>query len=293
MSILTEPKVKIIDPEMRKLVNQNETMLCVGSSFDFTEGPVWMKKEQCLIFSDINANTIYSWSSNHGLSEWRKPSNNANGNTTDKQGRLITCEHTSRRVTRTERDGKITILAQTYQGKRLNSPNDVVVKGDGTIWFTDPPYGIEPGMQEQPVNYVFRLNPGKENPVPVIENFSRPNGLCFSPDEKFLYIGDSDTEIHHVRRFVVLNNNTIKEEGIFAVIDPGVPDGMRVDSEGHLFCSAGDGIQVFNADGKLLGKILTSQAASNCTFGGSHLKELFITATKSVWRVSLLVSGNC
>jgi len=293
MSILAEPKVKIIDPEMRKLVNQNKAMLCIGSSFGFTEGPVWMKKEQCLIFSDINANTIYSWSPEHGLSEWRKPSNNANGNTTDKQGRLITCEHTSRRVTRTERDGKITILTQIYQGKRLNSPNDVVVKGDGTIWFTDPPYGIEPEMQEQPANYVFRLDPGREEPVPVVENFSRPNGLCFSPDEKFLYIGDSDTEIHHVRRFVVLDNNTIKEEGIFAVINPGVPDGMRVDSQGHLFCSAGDGIQVFNTNGKLLGKILTPQTASNCTFGGSDFKELFITATKSVWKTSLLVVGNC
>lgn len=291
MSILAEPKVEIIDPGMRKLVNQKKGVLCIGSSFQFTEGPVWMKKEQRLVFSDISANTIYCWPCGQGFSEWRKPSNNANGNTTDRKGRLITCEHASRRVTRTERDGKITILTQSYQGKRLNSPNDVVVKRDGTIWFTDPPYGIKPGMQQQPANYVFRLDPGRKEPVPVIENFSRPNGLCFSPDEKFLYIGDSDVQIHHVRRFAVLDNNTLKEEGIFAVINPGVPDGMRVDSEGDLFCSAGDGIQVFNTNGKLLGKILTPQTASNCAFGDFGLKELFITAIKSVWRVSLLVAG--
>jgi len=292
MTILTEPEVEIIDPEMKKLVDQNKAVFCVGDNFQFTEGPVWLKRNQCLLFSDINANTIYSWSSDHGLSEWRKPSNNANGNTTDNEGRLITCEHTARRVTRTEKDGKITILTQTYQGKHLNSPNDVVVKRDGTIWFTDPPYGIKPEMQEQSANYVFRLDPKRKEPVPVIENFSRPNGLCFSPDEKFLYIGDSDTKIHHVRRFIVLDNNTLEEEGIFTAINPGVPDGMRVDSEGHLFCSAGDGIQVFNFNGKLIGKILTPQTASNCAFGGSDSKDLFITAVESVWKVSLLITKS-
>ena len=291
MSILTKPKIEIVDPEMKKLIDQNKPILRVKGNFQFTEGPVWIKRNQYYLFSDIPANTIYSWSPEQGVRKWRKPSNNANGNTTDNEGRLITCEHTSRRVTRTEENGKITILTQTYQGKCFNSPNDVVVKGDGTIWFTDPPYGIKPEMQEQPASYVFRLDPKRKEPVPVVENFSRPNGLCFSPDEKFLYIGDSDIEIHHVRRFIVLDDNTLKEEGIFSVINPGVPDGMRVDSEGHLFCSAGDGIQVFNVNGKLIGKILTPQTASNCTFGGSNLKELFITATKSVWRVSLLVSG--
>jgi len=291
VTILVKPRIEIIDPEMKKLVDQNKAVFCVGDNFQFTEGPVWLKRNQCLLFSDIPANTIYSWSSEQGLSEWRKPSNNANGNTIDNEGRLITCEHTSRRITRTERDGKITILTQTYQGKHLNSPNDVVVKRDGTIWFTDPPYGIKPEMQEQSANYVFRLDTGREEPVPVVENFSRPNGLCFSPDEKFLYIGDSDTKIHHVHRFIVLDNNTLEEEGIFTAINPGVPDGMRVDSEGHLFCSAGDGIQVFNVNGKLIGKILTPQTASNCAFGGSGFKDLFITAVKSVWKVSLLIAG--
>jgi len=291
MSILAKPKIEIFDPEMKELIDQNKPILRVEGNFQFTEGPIWMKRGQYLLFSDIPANTIYSWSPEQGLSEWRKPSNNANGNTVDNERRLITCEHTSRRVTRTERDGKITVLARTYQGKHLNSPNDVVIKRDKTIWFTDPPYGIRPEMQEQPANYVFRLNPEKEDPMPVVDDFSRPNGLCFSPDEKFLYIGDSDTKIHHVRRFIVLDNNTLKEEEIFTIIYPGVPDGMRVGSEGHLFCAAGDGIQVFNVNGKLIGKILTPQTASNCTFGGSNFRELFITATKSVWRVSLLMPG--
>ncbi len=291
MSILAKPKVEIVDPEMKELIDQNKPILRVEGNFQFTEGPIWMKRGQYLLFSDIPANTIYSWSPEQGLSEWRKPSNNANGNTVDNERRLITCEHTSRRVTRTERDGKITILARTYQDKHLNSPNDVVIKRDKTIWFTDPPYGIRPEMQEQPANYVFRLNSEKEEPMPVADDFSRPNGLCFSPDEKFLYVADSDTKIHHVRRFVVLDNNTLKEERIFTIIYPGVPDGIRVDSEGHLFCAAGDGIQVFNVNGKLIGKILTPQTASNCTFGDSDLKELFITATESVWKVSLLVAG--
>jgi gluconolactonase len=291
MAISTKPKIEIVDPEMKELIDQNKPILRVEGNFQFTEGPIWMKRGQYLLFSDIPANTIYSWSPEQGLSEWRKPSNNANGNTVDNERRLITCEHTSRRVTRTERDGKIAVLARTYQGKHLNSPNDVVVKRDKTIWFTDPPYGIKPEMQEQSANYVFRLNPEKEEPMPVADDFSRPNGLCFSPDEKFLYIGDSDTKIHHVRRFIVLDNNTLKEEEIFTIIYPGVPDGIRVDSEGHLFCAAGDGIQVFNVNGKLIGKILTPQTASNCTFGDSDLKELFITATESVWKVSLLVAG--
>lgn len=290
-SIPAEPEVEIIDPEMERLIDQNESILHIGGSFQFTEGPVWLKRNQCLLFSDIPASIIYSWSFDQGLREWRKPSHNANGNATDEEGRLITCEHTSRRVTRTERNGKITVLAQTYQGKRLNSPNDVVVKRDKTIWFTDPPYGINPEMQEQSANYLFRLDPGKKEPVPVAGDFSRPNGLCFSPGEKFLYIGDSDTEIHHVRVFKVSEENTLQEERIFTVIHPGVPDGMRMDSEGHLFCSAGDGIQVFNTDGHLLGKIRTPRTASNCAFGGSAFKELFITATDSVWKVPLLVAG--
>ncbi|MQY69245.1 MAG: SMP-30/gluconolactonase/LRE family protein [Firmicutes bacterium] len=276
---------------MKYLVGQNESIFRIGGSFQLTEGPVWLKEDGCLLFSDVPASIIYKWSSDQGLSEWRKPSHNADGNTVDREGRLITCELGSRRVTRTEKDGKITVLAKTYQGKRLNSPNDVVVKRDGTIWFTDLPYGITPEMKEQSANYVFRLDPGKKEPVPVAGDFSLPNGLCFSPDEKSLYIVDSDTELHYVRVFGVTKDNTLEEGNIFAVICPGVPDGMRMDSEGHLLCTAGDGVQVFNTNGHLIGKILTPRVATNCAFGGSTFNELFITATDSVWRIPLRVAG--
>ena len=291
MNIPTKPEIQIVDPEMKRLIHQNESIFRIGGSFQFVEGPVWLKEDECLLFSDIRASIIYKWSFDQGLSEWRKPSHNANGNTVDKEGRLTTCELGSRRVTRTEKDGKITVLAKTYQGKRLNSPNDVVVKRDGTIWFTDPPYGLSPEMKEQSANYVFRLDPGKKEPVPVAGDFSRPNGLCFSPDEKFLYIADSDTEIHHVRVLEVTKDNTLEEGKIFAVIYPGIPDGMRMDSEGHLFCTAEDGVQVFNTNGHLIGKILTPRVASNCAFGGSTFNELFITATDSVWRIPLRVTS--
>jgi len=291
MNIPTKPEIQIVDPEMKCLVGQNKSMLHIGGSFQFVEGPLWLTRDECLLFSDIPANIIYKWSFEQGLSEWRKPSHNANGNTVDKEGRLITCEHGSRRVTRTEKNGKITVLAQTYRGNRLNSPNDVVVKRDGTIWFTDPPYGISPEMKEQSANYVFRLDPGKREPVTVAGDFSRPNGLCFSPDEKFLYIADSDTEIHHVRVFEVTKDNTLQQGEIFAVIYPGVPDGIRMDADGHLFCTAGDGVQVFNTNGHLIGKIFTPRTAANCTFGGSALNQLFITATDSVWRIPLLVTS--
>jgi gluconolactonase len=281
-------KIQILDDEMREIVDSDPESIHVGGNFRFTEGPVWMKAEHCLLFSDIPANIIYHWSPAEGVRAWRNPSHNANGNTTDQIGRLLTCEHGSRRATRTEKDGSVTVLAESYQGKKLNSPNDVIVKRDDTIWFTDPPYGIRPDMIEQKANHVFRLDPVTSELVVVADDFSRPNGLCFSPDEQLLYIGNSDTEIHHVRRFKVQANYSLQEEGVFTVIRPGVPDGMRVDQAGRLYCSAGDGIHIFRSDGALLGKILTPQTASNCTFGSvSETTYLFITATNSVWGIAL------
>lgn len=285
-------QIEILDPEMQQIIDVEPSIIHIGGEFKFTEGPVWMEAEQCLLFSDIPANIIYRWSCGDGLSEWRNPSHNANGNTTDHQGRLITCEHTSRQVTRTDKEGNISVLADSYQGKRLNSPNDVVVKSDGTIWFTDPPYGITPDTIEQPKNYVFRLNPDTLELVPVAEDFSRPNGLCFSPDEEYLYIDDSDRDIHHhhIRRFKVQADNSLKDDGVFTVISPGVADGIRVDPAGRLYSSAEDGIQIFHPDGRMLGKILTPQRTSNCTFaplGG--ITYLFTTATASVWGISLKI----
>ena len=288
MEELQTLRIEYCDSEMRGIVAEKPEIIHIGGNFTFTEGPVWMAAERCLRFSDIPADIIYQWTPNDGLREWRKPTHNANGNTTDVEGRLITCEHGSRRVTRTARDGTVAVLADAYQGKKLNSPNDVVVKSDGTIWFTDPPYGIPADKQEQPANYVFRLDPDTPEPVPVAANFSRPNGLCFSPDEAVLYIDDSDTDIHHIRRFRVQADNSLADDGVFAVVSPGVPDGMRVDPAGRLYSSAGDGIHIFRRDGTLLGKVLTPQTASNCAFGViRETTYLFITATGSVWAIAL------
>ncbi len=267
--------------------DQSNTPIEIADGLQFTEGPVWLDNGGFLLFSDIPADTIYRWSADRGLEVWRHPSQQANGNTLDLEGRVVTCEHGSRSVTRTESDGRVTTLTSTYRGKKLNSPNDLVVSRDGAIWFTDPPYGIEPQQMEQPASYVFRLDPGAAEPVPVADDFSRPNGLCFSPDEQFLYIADSDPEIHHIRRFHVRPDGSLTSGDVFATIAPGIPDGIRVDAAGRLFSSAADGVHIFAPHGKLLGKLRTPKPASNCAFGGPAHNTLFITAVTSVWAVDL------
>jgi gluconolactonase len=259
------------------------------SGMQFTEGPVWIADDNCLLFSDIQANRIMRWSDSEGVTVWREPSGSANGNTLDTEGRLITCEHGNRRVSRTEEDGSVVALAESYNGKRLNSPNDVVVKSDGTVWFTDPPYGIQPEEREQPANYVFRLDPDTGTLVVVADDFDRPNGLCFSPDEKKLYIADSSHEPgrSHVRVFDVTDDNGLAGGEVFAVIDPPSPDGMRADPHGRLYVAAGDGIHVFGPSGEMLGKIPTPIRPSNCEFGGPDGQTLFITARQSLYSIEL------
>ena len=264
----------------------------LASGMRFTEGPVWFDTDGGhLLFSDIPADRIHRWSARDGVGVWREPSHNANGNTRDARGRLLTCEHGSRRVTRTDSAGRIEVLAEMFMGRRLNSPNDIVEKRDGTIWFTDPPYGIKPEQQEQPACHVFRLDPGAAGPVAVNADTTRPNGLCFSPDEKLLYLANSDTAIHHVRRFEVRPDNTLAGGEVFAIIKPGVPDGMRCDVDGRLYVAAGDGVQVFSPEGGKLGVIRTPRTAANCTFGGADRRTLFITAVDSVWCIDLTVAG--
>lgn len=285
-------RIEVLNEAFRDVLAPDTTVRLIAEGLEFTEGPVWIEADGgALLFSDISADTIYRWTERDGLSVFRKPSHNANGNATDARGRLVTCQHGSRTVTRTEKDGQVATIASTYNGKRLNSPNDVVVKSDGTIWFTDPPYGIKPEQSEQPANYVFRLDPGAAEPVPVAEDFSRPNGLCFSPDEKYLYVADSDQARSHIRRFRVRENNTLAEGLTFAVIEPPVPDGMRVDEDGRLYVTAGDGIQVFGPAGELLGKIRLPLCPANCTFGGGDRKTLYVTARAGVYAVNLAVRG--
>jgi gluconolactonase len=259
----------------------------LAGGFTFIEGPVWVPEgEGHLIFSDINANRLIRWTPREGATTFRMPSGQANGNTLDAQGRLITCEHANRRVSRTEPNGTVISLVDRYNGLTLNAPNDVAVKSDGTVWFTDPNYGLG---QTQPGRYVFRFHPSNGNATvnALITNFDQPNGICFSPDETKLYVADSGAP-RHIRVFDVLTENTLSAGRVFTAINPGAPDGIRTDATGRLFSSAGDGVQIFGADGTLLGRLLTPEAPANLCFGGPGNQMLFITARTSLYGVTRL-----
>lgn len=256
----------------------------------FTEGPVWFAEGEYLLFSDLFGNKTWRWSETDGLSISREPTNRANGQTRDRQGRLVVAGHSSRTVYRFEHDGAMTLLADAYEGNLFNSPNDIVVKSDDTIWFTDPPYGLKyPGIQEQSANNVFRLDPDGIVES-VADDFIRPNGLAFSPDESLLYIADSHR--HQIRVSEVTPQNTLANGREFCKIHPGLADGMAIDTDGRVYSTAEDGIHVFNANGALLGKIFgPQQPTTNCTFGGPGRNILFMTSRSSVYRVSLATTG--
>ena len=283
--------IEVLDDAFKAVLAPNAAVRKVADGFQFTEGPVWIADAKCLLFSDIPADTIVRWEAGKGASVFRKPSHNSNGNTVDREGRLVTCEHGSRTVTRTGKDGQVVTLASTYQGKRLNSPNDVVVKRDGTIWFTDPPYGIDPKTREQEANRVYRLDPDAKEPVALVADLDRPNGLCFSPDEKCLYVANSDGKPENIRRYRVTADNRLEGGEVFATIRPGVPDGMRVDKDGRLYSTAGDGVHVFGTDGKLLGKFRAPETPANCAFGGADGRTLFMTAHTGLYAVDLAVGA--
>jgi gluconolactonase len=268
----------------------------------WADGPVWFSDLGCLIWSDNPNERMLRWVEGGSVSTFRSPSNFSNGNTRDRQGRLVTCEHGTRRVTCTEIDGSITILADSYQGKRLNSPNDVVVHSDGGIWFTDPTYGIMSNYEgfradpEQATRNVYRLDPNTGEIDAVVTDFGQPNGLAFSPDERVLYVADSSSSHdpnrpRHIRAFDVTDGRTLSRSREFCTIDTGVPDGFRVDINGNVWTSAGDGVHCFSAEGKLLGKILVPQTVANVTFGGPRRNRLFITATRSLYAVYTATIG--
>lgn len=266
----------------KKLFKKNARVQRLATDLQFIEGPVWMPQGY-LVFSDIPANELKRWDATGGVQTFRKPSNNTNGNTLDRERRLISAEHGGR-VSRTETSGKVTNLVESFEGKRLNSPNDAVVKSDGTIWFTDPDYGLAGRAKEQLGNYVYRFDPTSRAIAAVVKNFDKPNGLCFSPDESKLYIADSGKP-HHIRVFDVQPNGTLTNGRIFVVIDKGGPDGIRADEAGRIWSSSGDGAQVFSADGRLLARILLPEAAANLAFGGKGGHTLFLTARKSLYAV--------
>jgi gluconolactonase len=255
-----------------------------------------------LLWSDIPNNRMIKWEEETGLvSVFRKPSNYSNGNTRDWQGRLVTCEHDTRRVTRTEYDGTITVLADRYQGKPLNSPNDVVVKSDDSVWFTDPPFGIlgdyegHAAKSEQPTN-VYRID-GKTREITVaISDISRPNGLCFSPDESRLYVAVSGTKPREIRVYDVVGGTQPANGRPFVNAGPGVPDGIRCDADGNLWCGFGggegqDGVAVFNPGGKLIGRILLPERCANLCFGGAKRNRLFMASSESLYSVYVNAQG--
>lgn len=298
--ITVPPHLEIHDDRFASLVHPMSTLDVIAEGFTWTEGPVWFGDRDCLLFSDIPSQRILRWSETEGLSVYRAGSGFNNGNTRDRQGRLIGCRHGMRDVVRTEHDGSLTVLAGLFEGKRLNSPNDVVVSSDGSVWFTDPTYGIISNFEgyrsepEQAARNVYRLSPDGELSA-VITDFTQPNGLCFSPDEAVLYVAESgsshdDSVPSVIRRFAV-DGASLRDLGVFAEIDTGLPDGIRCDILGNLWSSAADGVHCFDASGTLLGKIRVPQVVSNICFGGRDGQRMFITATTAVYRVFVDVKG--
>lgn len=268
----------------------------------WSEGPVWNAAGRYLLWSDIPNNRIMRFDDTDGsVSVFRQPSNNSNGQTVDRQGRLITCEHLTRRVTRTEFDGRITVIADQHDGKRLNSPNDVVVKSDGSIWFTDPSYGIlmdyegERAESEIGACHVYRVDPDGTIQI-VADDYYKPNGLAFSPDETHLYIADTGVTHDadgpkHIRKHAVGYDNNLGGGEVFATCGNGLFDGFRFDQEGRIWSSAADGVHCLDQTGNLIGKVLIPELVGNLCFGGEKLNRLFICGTTSLYSVFLNVNG--
>lgn len=315
----------IADDTGDRIVNSNQVFLsqddkCFGSFFEpdttlqqiasgfiWAEGPVWLDDIQELRFSDIPNNRTMTWSQQKGVRVFRQPSQRTNGNVLDLTGAMISCEHGGRCISRTGKDGSYEVLATHWNGKRLNSPNDVVVKSDGSIWFTDPPYGIisdHEGIRadsEIGSNNVYRIDPLTGAVDMVANDFDRPNGLAFSPDETVLYIADSgrarghgfgfdDSRPHHVRALDVIEGRKLGNSRVVADIDM-VPDGLRVDTEGLLWISAEDGVHCYTPDGVRLGRILVPEVVANLTFGGPNNARLFIAATSSIYAIDTTRKG--
>lgn len=269
----------------------------IATGFQFVEGPAWHPTQKTLVFSDIIGNCMYRWSAASGVSIFRKPSRMANGNSWDHQNRLVTCEHASSRVSRSDFDGNYEVLASHYKDRELNSPNDIVVSSAGDIIFTDPNsgrgprYGVE-RPQQLDFQGVFKLSPDSRELTLLVDDFSKPNGLCFSLDETRLFINDTDRQ--HIRVFDVLADGSLRNGRIWASVEgdqPGVADGMKLDSLGNLYCSGSGGIHVFNPDARPLGVIPIPEVAANFTWGGADLTEMFITATRSIYRLKVNIAG--
>ena len=301
--------VEVLDPRFEAVARGAGMLerLCGGATW--SEGPVWMHEDDSVLWSDIPGNRILRWSAGQGLSVWRAGAEFTNGHTREADGSLLHCSHGQRAIVRTRFHAGLVeagdeIVVDRYQGRRLNSPNDVVVKSDGTIWFTDPPYGIlkadegHVAPRELPCNYVFRFDPRTGSLRAVSDWVEEPNGLAFSPDESILYVSDTSAAMrgdasgnHHIVAFDVLAGGDLARPRVFAVVEPGLADGFRLDAQGLLYTSSADSVQVFHPDGTRLARIPVPEKIGNLCFGGAGRDELYIAATSSLYRIRLGTQG--
>ena len=290
--------VEIRDPKFAAVIGEQVTFEQLGTGFLFIEGPLWHPQGQYLLFSDMPGNQIRRWSAKAGIEVFRKPSNMSNGLAWDRQGRLLACEHATSRVTCTEADGSVTVIASHHDGQELNSPNDIVTKSDGGIYFTDPTYGRVEfyGVLREPVlefRGVYRADPERKSLTLLADDFRQPNGLCFSADENLLFV--NDTERKHIRVFDVKPDGTLADSRIWAETvgeGAGAPDGMKIDSAGNLYCCGPGGIHVFDPAAKCLGVIRVPEYTANFAWGDADLMSLFITASTSLYRIRVKVPGR-
>lgn len=292
--------LEVRDSRFHQVISDNVILEEVATGFKLTEGPIWHPYEMHLTFSDIEGNTMYRWSEHEGMSIFRAPSQKANGNTYDLQGGIFTCEQTTSRISYTDPDGQYHIVATHFEGKELNSPNDIVVKSDGSVYFTDPNYGriSEFGgnirEQELPFQGVFRLDPKNASLTLLADDFEGPNGLCFSPGEERLFVNDTDRK--HIRVFDVLADGTVTNSRIWTIVSGegwGSPDGMKFNQAGHLFCTGPGGIHVFDEEAECLGVILLPEMwVTNFTWGDQDLRSLYITTYQGgLYRLRMKVPG--
>ena len=295
---------EVVDPRFRALALPYIHVEKLYTGCRWAEGPAWFAAGRYLVWSDIPNDRMLRWDETDGsVSVFRHPSMNSNGHTVDREGRLVSCEHLARRVVRTEHDGTQTVLASHWQGKRLNSPNDVVVHSDGGVWFTDPSYGIlsdyEGLRAESEIGacHVYRIDPASGEVALVADDFVKPNGLAFSPDESMLYIADTGASHdpdgpRHIRRFELsADGRRLGASGVFAECTNGMFDGFRIDTEGRIWTSAADGVHVYDPDGSLIGKILLPERVANVCFGGPKRNRLFICATSSLYVITVNAKG--
>ncbi|MGC1212090.1 MAG: SMP-30/gluconolactonase/LRE family protein [Micromonospora sp.] len=288
-------RFEVLDERFRR-VNGDEWVECLWTGGRWLEGPAWFPAGRYLVFSDIPNDRLLRWDETTGaVGVFRQPAGYANGHTVDRRGRLVSCEQGRRRVTRTEADGTDTVLADRWKGRRLNSPNDVVEHSDGSIWFTDPSYGIDSdyeghrGESEIGGNHVYRVDPYDGEVQLVADDFAQPNGLAFTADESMLYV--VDTRARHLRRFEVTEKGAIRGGEAFATCDAGSFDGVRLDDAGRVWVAAHDGLHCFHPDGTLLGKLHLPEVVANFTFGGPKRNHLYICASSSLFTLRVNVNG--